>query len=251
MPPTLGQRLKHAREKRGLNLADIAHATKIPVPRLQDLEDNNLTSFGSLTYAKSFLRTYADLLQVNADEVLGQLHQPPLGGMRDYKYLVESHGPWVDDKREQPALTPAMPGVAPGRSFAFAALICLGFGLLIGGGVLANAFFAARNPAPATGPSPETSSTTTAGAADTAAFQARTPPVEQSSLSPDAFRAPDSAGKDKEEFTIFGVSITVVPNGTKNSKSGTTAVPKAQPVPEKFNVVPQRSVTPPKAQPVR
>ncbi len=107
MPPTLGQRLRHARESRQLALMDVAHQTRIPVARIKDLEEDNYTSFGSLTYAKSFLKAYSEMLSVNADEVLSHLQAPSLGGSRDYRYLVEDHGMWVNENSSRPAMIPA------------------------------------------------------------------------------------------------------------------------------------------------
>jgi cytoskeleton protein RodZ len=88
MPPTLGQRLKHARDQRGLSLRDVEHATRIPVARLQDLEADRLNGLGGMTYARSFLRTYAALMEVHADDVLAKNNPPPLGVVRYYRYLV-------------------------------------------------------------------------------------------------------------------------------------------------------------------
>lgn len=187
MPPTLGQRLKHAREKRGLSLLDLAHTTRVPLARLQDLEDDKLNSFGGMAYAKSFLRSYAALLEVPADDVLNQMQPPPLGGIRDYRYLVETHGPWVTEKSERRHIANAHPTLAEGKSFLFAALVCLIFGLLVGGGVLANAYFTSKSAV--SQPSP--------GNSGPAAV-------------------PSSAGlpeqlAGEQEFNLFGVSLTVSP----------------------------------------
>jgi cytoskeletal protein RodZ len=127
MPPTLGQRLKHAREARQLALMDVAHQTRIPVSRIKDLEDDNYTSFGSLTYAKSFLKAYSELLSVNANEVLSHLHTPTLGGSRDYRYLVEDHGLWIDDDSNRPAMMPSRKSVRAPRSLLVAAGVSLFF----------------------------------------------------------------------------------------------------------------------------
>lgn len=95
MPPSLGQRLKKAREEQGLSLADLSHRTRIPVPRLQDLEHDHYHAFGSLTYTRSFLQTYARLLGVNANCVTDHMQPTPLGGERDYHYLTANLGRWV------------------------------------------------------------------------------------------------------------------------------------------------------------
>jgi transcriptional regulator with XRE-family HTH domain len=215
MPPTLGQRLKHAREKRGLSLVEIAHCTKIPVRRLQDLEDDNLTRFGSLTYARSFLRSYADFLGVNADEVLGRMSAPPLGGARDYKYLLENHGPWIGDKDERTAMAPVTK-VTAARSFTFAAVLCLACGLLIGAVMLGNTYF---NGTENTAVEPVTVAGTTEPATTPVVVPVPSPapPSEPSNLSPDAFKVPEPLNKP------------------------TAPVPKALPVQEKAGTKGKRS----------
>ncbi len=239
MPPTLGQRLKHAREKRGLTLRDIEHTSKIPVARLQDLEDDKLNGFGGMTYAKAFLRTYANFLGVNADEVLHQIQTPVLGGVRDYRYLVESHGPWITDKTYHhrhsplPQNTPAPnsgSGFAEGKSFLFAAIVCVAFALLIGGGVLANAYFGSKHPtANGANHSPGTDASAANGTVDA-----------------------HVDGEDYE-FSLFGVNITVVPDQVIDLVH---PVPKAIPVPESMLLQPaptkvETGFIPPKAEAVR
>lgn len=98
MTASLGQRLRAARESRGLSLADAAHETRIPAQRLQHLEAENYASFGSMTYARSFLKLYSDFLGVDASGVLDELPSAVLGGPQDYRHLVESFGPWLREK---------------------------------------------------------------------------------------------------------------------------------------------------------
>ncbi|MCA1962557.1 MAG: helix-turn-helix domain-containing protein [Prosthecobacter sp.] len=73
-PP--GQKLKAAREERGLTLADVSHATRIPVQRLQMLEQDNYAGFGGMAYARLFLRAYCTYLGMNAAEALEHLPKP-------------------------------------------------------------------------------------------------------------------------------------------------------------------------------
>lgn len=135
MSPTLGQRLRQAREKKGLSLADIAHQTRIPAPRLKDMEEDNFNALGGMSYARSFVQTYADLLGVNADFVLEQMQPPPLGGKRDYRYLIESYGSWIS-KRSDFAAPPAKrvsQGRSPAAVLALASLVLLiGVGVMLG-----------------------------------------------------------------------------------------------------------------------
>jgi cytoskeletal protein RodZ len=145
MLPSLGQRLQHAREQRGLSLRDVAHKTRIPLARLQDLEEDKLNGFGGMTYAKSFLRTYSTLLEVEAEAVLSQMTPPPLGGPRDYRYLVDSQGPWVVPRRERSHARHSPTALTVGNSFLVAAVVCVVFGLFIGGAVLANAYLNSKS----------------------------------------------------------------------------------------------------------
>lgn len=140
-PPTLGKKLKHAREQQDLSLADVAHKTRIPVPRLQDMENDNYNSFGSLTYARCFLQTYADFVGVDANSVTDHMNPTPLGGARDYRYLTESLGRWIGVNSDD-SLMPDAPPVRSYRVATFvAAVLCL---VLVGGVLWAKAFFTDR-----------------------------------------------------------------------------------------------------------
>ena len=104
MQHTIGQKLKAAREKAGLSLPDAAHETRVPVSRLQMLEADNFAAFGSMAYARSFLKSYSAFLSVDASEELDQFPSPVFGGPEDYRYLTRTHGPWVR-RRQRPRST--------------------------------------------------------------------------------------------------------------------------------------------------
>lgn len=123
MPPSIGPQLRSAREKRGLSLLDAAHLTRIPAQRLMHLEQDDFASFGSLTYARSFLRVYSTFLGVDAQAMLEELPSGRLGGSRDYRYLTDNHGPWVlprgnrlaklsQQARRHPTRSPVTAGIA-------------------------------------------------------------------------------------------------------------------------------------------
>jgi cytoskeletal protein RodZ len=138
MPPSLGQKLKNAREQQGLSLADVAHKTRIPVPKLRDLEDDNYNTFGSLTYARCFLQTYGGFVGVDANPVTVHMYPTPLGGTGDYRYLTESLGGWVGAKPDRSL----MPDPRPVRSSRAAVVVVAVVGaVLVGGGLWAKAFF--------------------------------------------------------------------------------------------------------------
>ena len=95
MNATFGRMFTAAREKRGLSIEDAAHETRIPAQRLRHLESGNIAVFGSLTYARSFIRQYSDFLEVDASSMLEELPEGALGGEQDYRYLTQSQGPWL------------------------------------------------------------------------------------------------------------------------------------------------------------
>lgn len=112
MPATFGQLLTAAREKRGLSIEDAAHETRIPAQRLRLLESDNVAGFGSMTYARSFIRSYSEFLEVDATAFLHELPGGLLGGERDYRYLTQSQGPWL---RERATVTDRVSAPATNR----------------------------------------------------------------------------------------------------------------------------------------
>ena len=151
MTHSLGHRLRTARESKGLSLQDVAHQSRIPVPRLRDLEEDTYTTFGSLTYARTFLKDYAHRMGVDAHEILEEMHSPALGGSSDYRYLVQNYGTWTRKRSVAPSAYSNSPVMAKGRSMGLVAAICGGV-LLIGmGKLLGAAFVGERKPS---GPPP-------------------------------------------------------------------------------------------------
>ncbi len=63
----IGEVLKAARQRAGLELADVEAETKIRSRYLRALESEQWDALPSPVYARSFLRTYAQLLGLDAD----------------------------------------------------------------------------------------------------------------------------------------------------------------------------------------
>ena len=135
MAQPLGQKLKAAREQRGLSLLDASHSTKIPVQRLHFLETDNFAGFGSLTYARAFLRRYSEYLKVNADDMLDDLPGGVLGGPRDYRYLTENHGSWVAPRGASVGRLSSAPARQHTRKSPVPAGLCIFFLVLVGTGI--------------------------------------------------------------------------------------------------------------------
>ncbi len=70
MPGTL---LRTARERQGLSVEECARLLRARPRQVAALEAGDLSSFGGDVYVRGFLRTYAGILHVDADEVL-RLH---------------------------------------------------------------------------------------------------------------------------------------------------------------------------------
>src|SRR5437667_5225607 len=69
---SFGPRLRAARERRGVTLAQIASETKLGVELWADLEDNNLSRWPRQIYARSYVRDYALRVGMDADEVVNE-----------------------------------------------------------------------------------------------------------------------------------------------------------------------------------
>jgi cytoskeletal protein RodZ len=81
MSPTFGSRLRYERERRQIALKSIAESTKIGMPLLEGLERDDLSRWPSGIFRKSFIRSYAEAIGVNADAVVREfieLYPDPL-----------------------------------------------------------------------------------------------------------------------------------------------------------------------------
>lgn len=67
---SIGEVLRSARENRGWNFADLQRVTKIQAKYLQALEYNDFDYIPDKEYARSFLKRYAEVLDLDADVLL-------------------------------------------------------------------------------------------------------------------------------------------------------------------------------------
>lgn len=155
-----GQRLRAAREAKGLSLSQVAAETRIPERHLTSIENGEFHRLPSRTYAIGFTRTYARLVDLDEKEMLDQVRAELAAG---------------DPVRDaSPAkFEPGDPARVPSRGLAWlsAAAVVL---LLVGGFSFYRSYFA-----PGMGPAPLTEERTQVaqnGAARTAP-QARPTPA--------------------------------------------------------------------------
>jgi hypothetical protein len=74
-PAAIGAALAKARTERGLDLREVEAATKIRLKYLRALEEENWDDLPEPAYAVGFLRTYADLLGLDADALATELRR--------------------------------------------------------------------------------------------------------------------------------------------------------------------------------
>jgi transcriptional regulator with XRE-family HTH domain len=66
----IGSRLLHAREQRGLTLRDIANATKISMPALRAIEQNDFARLPGGLFSRAYIRAFATEVGLNADALV-------------------------------------------------------------------------------------------------------------------------------------------------------------------------------------
>jgi cytoskeletal protein RodZ len=71
--PKVGALLTEARERKGLSIADVEQATKIRKRYLEGLEHDDYTVLPDAVYIQGFLKTYANYLDLDGEELSGRL----------------------------------------------------------------------------------------------------------------------------------------------------------------------------------
>ena len=79
--PTVGQRLRAAREQKGLSLEDIAAQTRIPQRHLESIENAQWENLPAPTYTTGFAKSYAAAVGLDRTEIGDQLREE-MGGQR-------------------------------------------------------------------------------------------------------------------------------------------------------------------------
>ena len=79
--PTAGERLKVAREEKGLSLEDIAAQTRIPQRHLESIEVAEWDKLPAPTYTIGFAKSYASSVGLDRIDIGDQLREE-MGGQR-------------------------------------------------------------------------------------------------------------------------------------------------------------------------
>ena len=75
MIENFGSYIKHERELRGVPLEEISRITKIHIRYLQALEDNRFDELPSEVFIKGYIRSYANIIGSDADEMLNSYEE--------------------------------------------------------------------------------------------------------------------------------------------------------------------------------
>ena len=98
--PTVGQRLRAAREKKKLSLEDIAAQTRIPQRHLEGIENGDWDALPAPTYTTGFAKSYASIVGLDRTEIGDQL-RAEMGGQRFTANPSETFEP-ADPRRTMP-----------------------------------------------------------------------------------------------------------------------------------------------------
>ena len=98
--PSVGERLRAAREEKGFSLEDLAAETRIPRRHLESLEASDWENLPAPTYTIGFAKSYAGAVGLDRSEIGDQL-RGEMGGYRADTGTVETFEP-VDPARTMP-----------------------------------------------------------------------------------------------------------------------------------------------------
>ena len=111
-PLGIGDRLRAAREVKGLTLEQVAAQTRIPQRHLQTIETGDFSQLPGRTYAVGFVRTYAKTVGLDQDEAVASVRAE----------LDAQSG--IEDSRPAP-FEPGDPARVPSRGLGWFALFAL------------------------------------------------------------------------------------------------------------------------------
>src|SRR6266487_2904166 len=116
----IGERLREARMRQGLDITEVEVATKIRAKYLRALENDEFSMLPGSTYVKSFLRTYAEHLGMDAQLLVEEYraqHEPRGEGE------LQAYVPPARRERERAGGGP--PAFGPGTLIAGAVVLIL------------------------------------------------------------------------------------------------------------------------------
>lgn len=89
----VGERLRRAREAKGLTLDDVAAQTRIPIRHLRSIEDSNWSELPAITYTIGFGRSYANVVGLDGAQIGRELRDQLGGAPRTSQMSTEYYAP--------------------------------------------------------------------------------------------------------------------------------------------------------------
>lgn len=132
-PTAPGERLRAAREAKGMSVQDVASATRIPKRHLETIEDGDFAVLPGRTYAIGFSRSYAKAVGLNDEEIVNDVREQL--GIEDPAERLRDGTMQTED-----------PTRLPSRGLVIASIIA-GIVLLIGVFAFSRSFFAPESEA--------------------------------------------------------------------------------------------------------
>lgn len=90
---SIGDRLRQAREAKGLTLDDVATQTRVPIRHLRSIEDGNYHELPAVTYTVGFARSYANAVGLDGPEIGRELRDQLGGGGYTQQVSPEIYAP--------------------------------------------------------------------------------------------------------------------------------------------------------------
>jgi len=105
---SVGAKLRAARLSQGMTVEEIAQITKLPKASLELLENDSYNALPALVFVRGFVRSYAQTVGLNGDELVRQLpiqHGPGLEPMkeREERFARIIGDGFQNERRFQPA----------------------------------------------------------------------------------------------------------------------------------------------------
>jgi transcriptional regulator with XRE-family HTH domain len=97
----IGDRLRAAREAKGLSLDDVARQTRIPIRHLEHIEREEWDALPAITYSVGFVRSYANAVDLDGP-ALGAELRGQLGGTRNAGAATTAYYEPADPARVPP-----------------------------------------------------------------------------------------------------------------------------------------------------
>lgn len=98
---SVGTMLREARERLGLSVADIANQTKLAPRQIEALEAEDFRHLPEMSFVRGFVRSYARILQLDAQPLLASLPQTDAGMVQVVPNSVEVPFPTAHSPQRQ------------------------------------------------------------------------------------------------------------------------------------------------------